>query len=541
MAMSDFIERNDPTGVPEGAKELDLSGIACVAPPDAMELKLRVEDQEVLAELSGHREGPERNEFALGALRLGILSLKIARGQVDELALRNETDRLLDSLREGFEKHRATLDAQLSQVLKGYFDPEDGRFAERVEKLVKEDGELSTIIRRQVSGDDSALAKTLAAHFGSQSPIMRLVDPTNSEGLLRSLEQRVDEALRAQRERILAEFSMDNEEGSLRRLVKELNENHGKLTGNINEQIDEVRKQFSLNDENSALSRLVEKVNLAQERITQEFSLDSEESALSRLQNQLMEVVNGQLNAINHMEKTVAEQMAALDTRRKTAQRTTLRGHEFEDRLGAFLETEALSSGDLFEATGTRPGQILNCKTGDFVLELGEEHGAAGARIVFEAKEAANYNREKARAELERACKNRDAQVGVFVFSSSTAPEGLELIERYGDSILVIWDANDSSSGAVLRSVISIAKTLCVRQQAANEGLDVDVEALESAIRTVEKELDGLQEIEKAANTIERGSQRILKRARLMLKSLESSVEELDACACQVREAVSEE
>ena len=47
--------------------------------------------------------------------------------------------------------------------------------------------------------------------------------------------------------------------------------------------IDDVVKEFSLDEENSALSRLVRNVDLAQRTIVREFSLDNPESAFSRL------------------------------------------------------------------------------------------------------------------------------------------------------------------------------------------------------------------------------------------------------------------
>jgi hypothetical protein len=63
--------------------------------PFSLPLELTVNDPEVLAELIAKQEGRERDDYALGALRLGVLALRQARGQVDANALRHEGEKLL--------------------------------------------------------------------------------------------------------------------------------------------------------------------------------------------------------------------------------------------------------------------------------------------------------------------------------------------------------------------------------------------------------------------------------------------------------------
>jgi len=55
-------------------------------------------------------------------------------------------------------------------------------------------------------------------------------------------------------------------------VVTQLAEKNDEFKENIEKQIKEAVKEFSLDDENSALSRLVKKVEDAQNRITDEFS-----------------------------------------------------------------------------------------------------------------------------------------------------------------------------------------------------------------------------------------------------------------------------
>ena len=51
--------------------------------PTSMFLQLEVDDPETVVALSQHPEGLARDAFALKALRIGVLALGQARGQID--------------------------------------------------------------------------------------------------------------------------------------------------------------------------------------------------------------------------------------------------------------------------------------------------------------------------------------------------------------------------------------------------------------------------------------------------------------------------
>ena len=65
------------------------------------------------------------------------------------------------------EQHRQGIIRQVGDCIREYFDPKGGLFTQRVRGLVGqggEAGELERIIRRQLEGDGSLLAKTLVQH-----------------------------------------------------------------------------------------------------------------------------------------------------------------------------------------------------------------------------------------------------------------------------------------------------------------------------------------------------------------------------------------
>ena len=250
---------------------------------DSLGLQLTVVDRDTIDDLLAYAAGDERDQFALNALRIGVLALRQARGRVDADLIQRETQRMLSGLERQLSTHASQMQEKLAGSLKEYFDPESGRFHERVQQLVKEDGELEQLLRRQIGSDDSQLCKTLLGHFGSESPLMKLLNPRESEGLLHALGHTLETQLTAQRNHVLREFSLDNKEGAMARMVGELTNNHGQLTEALQKKIDAVVDEFSLDKEDSALSRLVRNVDRAQSTITREFSLDDEGSALSRL------------------------------------------------------------------------------------------------------------------------------------------------------------------------------------------------------------------------------------------------------------------
>ncbi len=56
--------------------------------PKGLRLELEIEDPEVVAELSRLPAGRERERFAAEALRLGVLALRLASGNLDVSAIR---------------------------------------------------------------------------------------------------------------------------------------------------------------------------------------------------------------------------------------------------------------------------------------------------------------------------------------------------------------------------------------------------------------------------------------------------------------------
>jgi hypothetical protein len=256
-------------------------------------LTLVVDDPELVVELTNYAEGSMRNSFAVSALRIGVLALRQARGNVDADTLRREGDHLLSELKQELQSRVTEIDTRVASTLKRYFDPESGHFTERVERLVKKDGDLERVLRDQIGdAESSELARALARRIGESSPLMRRLNPEDAESIIKSIESSVKEVLEGEQTNILSEFSLDNPNGALTRVVNQLEEKNGEFKGDIEKQIKQAVKEFSLDDESSALSRLVKKVQDANDQIAEEFSKDNEQSAINKLNSVLAETKN---------------------------------------------------------------------------------------------------------------------------------------------------------------------------------------------------------------------------------------------------------
>ncbi len=516
--------------------------------PQSVVLELRVSDHDSVLELLQKPEGRERDEHALIALRIGLLSLKHARGQIDADLVRHEGERLLLDLNHALEQSRSEIHTSLTSTLKEYFDPASGRFQERVDRLIKQDGELEQLLHRQIGTNGSELAATLAAHIGENSPLMKLINPEESDGLVSSIRSAIEGILKTESERILNEFSLDNGQGALSRLVGELTEESGKLRKGLAEEVGHVVSEFSLDKEDSALSRLVKRVEAAEETITKEFSLDeqgsalsrlsavvtgakdaidanltldSDKSSLSRLKRELVTILDRHEAKVELFQANVQTALEAMKAQREEASRSTRHGDDFEDVAAELIQREAQKGCDISSRTGTTVGAIRNCKVGDIVVELGAECAAAGVRFVVEAKENKSYTLAKAREEIDRAKKNREACVGLFVFSEKTKPEGIDSLFRNGDDVFVVWDAERIESDVILRAGLSLAKALCVRQAKEGQAEDGNWDNIDAAILALEQEAKRLTQMKSWTETIQSNSGKILEEVRKMSDGLE--------------------
>jgi hypothetical protein len=174
-------------------------------------------------------------------------------------------------------------------------------------------------------------------------------------------------------------------------------------------------------------------------------------------------------------------------------------------------------------------------------VELGPESAAPCAKIVVEAKEDASCDLAAALAEIETARHNRDAESGLFVFSKKTAPAGLEPLARYGNDVVVVWDADDVATDTHLRLGLSVARALCTRKALERSSLDVDFTAIDAALLEITKQVKELDDIRTWTDTIRSNGQKILDRLRISTEKLEKQGAVLTERVADLKEAMVKE
>lgn len=486
---------------------------------DTVKLHIEVVDPEVVSELLKHDEGHERELFSLSALRLGVLAMRQARGELDAATIREAGERLLAEVRETLTSHAGDMARSVAGSLRDYLDPTTGVLQHRLERLVGNKGELDLVLGRYLD-DTGALARTLAQHVGTQSPLFRLLSPEEATSVLGTLEREIGRMLDQQRDQLRQELSLDHQDSALSRLVAAMTTTNGKLREEFARNVDQVVTQLSLDRPDSALSRLVTQVTHAQEGITRQFSLDDSKSSLSRLRATLLDTLTQMQTRQDHLHTEIRETLATLQARKQEAARSTRHGETFEGAVCDLLAAELTRLGDVAKPCGTTAGQIKHCKVGDFVAELGPDSAAPGERIVIEAKASSAYDLPKALAEIKTARENRDAQVGVFVFKKSHAPSGTDILVRFGQDIVTVWDPDDTATDIYLKTAYSLARHMVVSRARTATEATFDFEALDAALSEINRQAESLDEIMKSGQTITGAADKITNRVRLVKKSL---------------------
>ncbi len=490
--------------------ETPFSALSASDMPDLVHLDLWLRDADLVQPLLEYPEGRERDEFIRRALRIGILALRQAQARIDTDSVRREGEYFIGQLGNHLHTFQDGIGSLLTTTLKDYLDPRDGRFVERVERLVRDGGDLESVMRSQTEVAKATLQNSLEIYLGADSPIARLLTPNESNTLLTALHGTVNDLVANHLSRVLHEFSLDNREGVLVRLIDEVNARNGQLTGNVQSTVQTMAQEFSLDKADSVLNKLIRQMESTQQQVKAEFTLDNKESALSRVRAELAEITNAHRADSTNFQQQILATLAAMQARKDERRTGVQHGKDFEAAAYALIETTCVNAGDIVELVASHTGRIRNSKVGDAVITLGPDAAAAGIRIVCEMKEDSSYRLPKIIEEIRQARENRNAQVGLFIWSRRTAPAGLMPLTRYGMDVVVLWDAEDETTDVYLQAGLMVAKAIAMSARRPNPEIEADFVALDKAILEVQRQAGYLDEIETSSGTIKNSAEKIL-------------------------------
>lgn len=350
-----------------------------------------------------------------------------------------------------------------------------------VERLALADPALAAWLAAQPM-DDHAILVERALRIGLTA--LQSVGVTLNVDAVRSEFERFAEQSRTANEKAAAALeqvlrsNFGDGDGRLPRTLETFLGDRGKLRSMVEELFDPTRRDSAI----GRISRMLETY----------FDGDSSRLAAlldpTRLGSPLhqfrLEVAEGFRALHEKLVAIEASQSARAGERAKSA----AKGADFEDLLEELLGEIARGANDLLERTGTDAGDAGRSKKGDFVLTLDPDlTRGCETRVVIEAKDRRISGREM-REELRAAKTNRDAAVGLVVFTPQHAPAGIAPFDVRAGDVYVVLDPGDPDPSA-LHAAVRLARLLALASLRESEA-ELDVAAVQESLTAIRESLE---------------------------------------------------
>jgi hypothetical protein len=223
----------------------------------------------------------QRHELALDAWSVGLRALANAYAHANETRLEDIGKSLLDDIDRQLKAYVATQQETISGVLAKFFDPRDGQVMQRLSAFVDDQGVLARLLDKYLAPQNSFLAETLARQVGETSPIFKKLSPTDSEGLVKVLENQLKKVMddgHAELERALDPLA---EDGAVARFLRSLREELKSADEDQAEGLATALAALDANDDKSLINRLVRQTDEARQAVLQAVNPDLPNSSMA--------------------------------------------------------------------------------------------------------------------------------------------------------------------------------------------------------------------------------------------------------------------
>ena len=472
---------------------------------------------------------PQQAQLAHDAWHVGLRALMNAYRQAEEARLSDIGKALTEDLDGQLRQHAEAQEKALAAALGRYFDPESGELGARLKQLMGDQGALVQLLQRHLGPRNSLLVETLTQHVGEKSPLFRRLSPTDSEGLVCVLGERLRKVLQEEHGEFQKALNPLDPEGAVGLFIARLREELARAEDDQAKQLRIALAALDTTKEDSLLNQLRRETERARVELMHAINPAREGSPLALIKATLCELLTEhaksakeQLEAARQQnaefQRDVREAVQRIETRRQQEQKSAAGGVVFEDAVAAFAQRHLGGHGYVVDATGNVVGLRPSCKVGDLVIHFPADHAFAGHRVVIEAKRDRSYSLSQALDEIATARKNRDAGAGVFVLARSHATTAFPTFSRYGQDIVVVWDDADPSSDPHLQAALMVALGLATRCKASAEA--GDLQALQQVEQRLVQELTRLDAIRTAAEKIRKQAESIEKQVATGEKKL---------------------
>jgi len=308
------------------------------------------------------------------------------------------------------------------------------------------------------------------------------------EGMLRQTEAANERAANQLDELLRTNFA--DGDGRLPRTLEAFLGDRGQLRGFVNELFDEKRRD-------SAIGRIRHLLGDFFDGDASRLAVLLDPTRMGSPLHQFRAEVTVGFERLNERLTSIEAAAAARGSERA---RSSAKGADFEDLIETLLVDTLKGSEHVLDRTGDVAGDVIRSKKGDLVITLDPEvtRGAA-VRIVVECKDRKVSGRAM-REELAEARRNRDAAIGLVVFSAAHAPSGIAPFDVRAGDVYCVIDPEDPQ-GATLDAALRLARLLAlVSIREAPE--EIDGIAVQAVLDRIRGQLDAIRGLKMQLTTI---------------------------------------
>lgn len=289
----------------------------------------------------------DRERLAADAWAIGLRALGNAYSQARESRLEDVGKTLMSDLDRGLRTH---LDVQLKSIemaMTRYFDPEDGAVTQRLASFLSGEGGLQRALQKFVGQEQSVLARTLADHVGENSELLKRLSPTDKQGLVHVLEERVSAALVQHNESLVAALDPLAENGALAKMLRSLRKEFETANADQGLQLKRAVAALDANDESSALSRLMRETRQTQQTLLAALNAEDPGSPLAAVKRTVetmldshgksqRELLETQQKRGEELDRYVRDVIARMESRKQADATSPRGGNTFEEAVVEF-------------------------------------------------------------------------------------------------------------------------------------------------------------------------------------------------------------
>lgn len=362
-----------------------------------------------------------------------------------------------------------------------------------IDSLTLTDGGLAAFVAERPPQDRVALVERalkvgLTALQDAATSVDVDVVRREFEGMLRQTEAANERAANQLDELLRTNFA--DGDGRLPRTLEAFLGDRGQLRGFVNELFDEKRRD-------SAIGRI-------RHLLGDFFDGDASRLALlldpTRMGSPLHQFRTEVTVGFERLNERLTAIEAAATARSAERSRSSAKGADFEDLIESLLIDGLRGTEHLLDRTGDAAGDIIRSKKGDLVITLDPDstRGAA-VRIVVECKDRRISGRAM-REELAEARRNRDAAIGLVVFSSAHAPSGIGPFDVRAGDVYCVIDPDDPQP-ATLDAAMRLARLIAL-VSIRETPEEIDGAALQAVLDRIRGQLDAIRGLKMQLTTI---------------------------------------